>query len=87
MALALFIDSSYSRSGTESATMPAPACTMHHAILDHGGANCYGEFEIAPRAEKSDRPAVGSPAVGLELRDDFHGPYLGRSGQHTGGKG
>ncbi len=41
---------------------------------------------VCSRAEKSDGAGVDAARCGLELREQLHGPHLGRTGHGTAGK-
>ena len=84
---ALFTDSSYSVAGTESATIPAPACTYAVAVDDHRGADRDRHVEVAVHVEVADDAAVHPAPRRLQRVDQLHRPRLRRPGQGAGGEG
>jgi hypothetical protein len=86
IARALFSVSSHSFAGTESATIPAPACTDAGAVGDDARAD--GDREInspVTGRDVADRAGVRPASLGLELIDDLHRAHLGRS-RHGAGR-
>ena len=80
--------SSCSAAGSESATMPPPACRCATPSRSHERADRDARVELARlRQEVADRARVDAAPVLLELRDDLHRAHLRRARDGAGREG
>ena len=63
----------------------APHAHARVFFVDLQGADGYVEDGLLAR-KKSDGAGVDAARCGLELREQLHGPHLGRTGHGTAGK-
>ena len=86
-ARALFSVSSHSRSGTESATMPAPVCTdATPSAITHVRIVIARSMRRAAGRDVSDCARIWAAPLGLELVDDLHRADLRRTRHRAGGE-
>ena len=78
-ARALFCVSCHSERGSESATMPAAACTCSTPSLTTAVRMRDRDVHVAVEAEIADRARVHAALHRLELVDDLHRAHLGRA--------
>ena len=79
--------SSCSAAGSESATMPAPACRCATPSLQHDRADRDARVERrVVRQRVADRAGVRAAAASLELGDELHRAHLRRAGHRAGGE-
>ena len=75
-AAALFWHSSSSAAGSESATIPAPACTCATPVAQHRCADRDRGVHVTGEVEVPDASGVQAPPAALEFVDDLHGARL-----------
>ena len=78
-ASSLVDDSSHSRSGSESATMPQPANSVASRARDDARAQRHHELAVAVAVDPAQRPGVPAPLVRLLLGDELERQLAGRA--------
>src|SRR5262249_57184506 len=66
---------------------PAPGLDDRVALVEDDRADGDAEVEVAPEVHVAERAPVNTPADGLELVDDLHGPDLRRPRERARGEG